>query len=368
MQFLLLIVLIVIGCGNPKPSRPNTVKGLTQKVSALDALVIDDITGLYFEVGQSTPFSGMAVWYFPDGKQMQETQIEGGREHGVERWWHSNGNRAGQCSYENGILDGPCVHWYPEDSKRELQALYKAGEKDGVEITWYRNGQEKELVRYSNGEKMGESVGWYESGEKASSYDWKDNQLHGESREWHRNGKLKSSIDYEHAKPIGNEVHWYESGDKSSETKWRNGLREGVETRWYDGGQKMVETRYSEGEVEGMSTSWLVNGDKSAEEIYEGGELMESREYDSNGTMVSREITEAFDGRLRQWAEGEIESAYTGKDGKVARMGFGDPDIVEGSDWVYNNIPIGGKKAQVRFTVEYGKIKSVRVVAVKLNE
>ena len=98
MQFLLLIVLIVIGCGNPKPSRPNTVKGLTQKVSALDALVIDDITGLYFEVGQPTPFSGMAVWYFSDGKLMQETQVEAGREHGVERWWHPNGNRAGQCS------------------------------------------------------------------------------------------------------------------------------------------------------------------------------------------------------------------------------------------------------------------------------
>ena len=363
MQFLLIVALIFIGCGKSQDQRPKVSKGPSPKVSAVDGLVVDEISGLYFEVGQSTPYSGTAAWYYPDGKLMQETQIEGGREHGVERWWHSNGHRAGQCSYEHGILDGPCVHWYPEESKRELQALYKTGKKDGVEITWYRNGQEKELVRYSDGDKNGESVGWYESGEKASSHNWEDGELNGAAREWHRNGKLKSSIDYEHGKPIGDEVHWYESGDKSSETKWKNGLREGVDTRWYDGGQKMVETAYSKGQVEGMSTRWHVNGDKVSEEIYEAGELKESREYDSNGTVVSEEIVTPPQGRIRQWAEGEMENGYTGKDEKVVIMGLGDPDEVEGGDWVYNNLIIAGKKCQVRFTVEYGKIKTVRVVS-----
>ena len=42
-------------------------------------------------------------------------------------------------------------------------------------------------------------------------------------------------------------------------------------------------------------------------------------------------------------------------------MGFGDPDAVEGSDWVYKDVQIAGKECQVRFTVEYGKIKAVRI-------
>ena len=361
MQFLLIFVLVLIGCGNPKPQSPDSTDGSSKKVSAVDALVVDDISGLYFEVGQATPFSGTAAWYYPNGKLMQETHIDGGREHGVERWWHSNGNRAGQCSYEHGLLDGPCVHWYPEESKRELQALYKAGKKDGVEITWYRNGREKELVRYTNGNKDGESVGWYETGEKASSYNWEKGELHGISMEWHRNGEKKSLVNYEHAKPVGDEVHWYESGHKSSETKWKNGLREGVGTQWYDGGQRMAETSYAKGLVEGMSTRWYVNGNKVAEEIYEGGELKETREYDSNGTMISQEKVEPPEGRTRKWVEGEIER-YTGNDEKVVIMGFGDPDAVEGSDWVYNGVQIAGKECQVRFTVERGKIKAVRIV------
>mgnify|MGYP001269622915 CR=1 FL=1 len=145
MQFLLILVLVLIGCGNPKPQSPGSTDGSSQKVSAVDGLVVDDISGLYFEVGQSTPFSGTAAWYYPDGKLMQETHIDGGREHGVERWWYSTGKRMTEVTYKNGFMvDG--ASWDPSGTPTG-----RVEKGDGFLTAYHENGNRSMRTSFKDG-------------------------------------------------------------------------------------------------------------------------------------------------------------------------------------------------------------------------
>jgi antitoxin component YwqK of YwqJK toxin-antitoxin module len=358
MRFFAAIIVFVLGCDGGKKVVTEEKKA-DRRVFAADSLV--EINGLYFEVGETIPFTGTAVWYYEGDQIMQETTMEGGKEHGIERWWHPNGNRAGQCYYSNGLLDGACVHWYPEDSKRELQLFYSNGKKDGIEITWYRNGKEKQLVRYVDGEKEGKAEGWFEDGTEAWKSNWKKDIQQGLSEEWHRNGSLKSRVQYNSDLPEGKETRWFENGALSSEVFWEDGVRHGTTTQWYPTGKKLKESNYKKGKLEGVTAGWFETGGKAFEQIFQGGELLELNEWDVNGTNVLTEKKKEFSGRKRIWAEGELEKSYPKQSEEFLTLAFGEPDDYEGGAMVYNNIVVKDRNCSVSFTLKFGLIESVEI-------
>ena len=352
----LFILAVIFGCSKETVDLPQSDNGL---VSGATELIHDEASGFVFKVGETVPFTGKAVWRYSDGKPKQETTYEGGREHGEERWWHENGNRAGQCSYISGVLNGRSVQWFDEDSKKEMQVLYRRGKKDGVETIWYPNGQEKSIVRYDKGNRNGKAAGWYEEGSREWLAHWKDDQLHGESREWYRNSKLKFSKNYEMGKAVGKETHWFDSGEKSWEASWEGGKENGIRTEWYAGGKKMVETPYVGGMREGISTGWYGNGQKALEVQYVRGEAVGERHWDEKGGVIPPDPVPP--GRLRAWKAGELEGFYPGKPEDSIFTAFGEPDEVKNGEWVIEGLVVGGKKTKARFTFKSGKVVSAQV-------
>ena len=85
MRLFMLFVCgsLILGCNRKDPENLSQNDGV---VSGDAGLVYDDSSGLVFEVGETIPFTGKAVWHYPDGKPKQETLFEGGREQGEERW------------------------------------------------------------------------------------------------------------------------------------------------------------------------------------------------------------------------------------------------------------------------------------------
>ena len=117
--WVLVVASLWVGCGKKESGEPEG-KSSVKKLPA-EALVFDDASGLTYQVGESTPFTGKAVWYYPSGQIEQESSYLDGKEHGSEIWWHESGSRAGQSQYKNGVLDGPTVQWYPDGKQKEFQ-------------------------------------------------------------------------------------------------------------------------------------------------------------------------------------------------------------------------------------------------------
>ena len=60
--------------------------------------------GLFLLNGK--PFSGTTVDRDPEGRKLSEVPFRDGREHGIARSWHRNGQLAGETPYVDGIMHG----------------------------------------------------------------------------------------------------------------------------------------------------------------------------------------------------------------------------------------------------------------------
>lgn len=346
---------LIMGC---KEKVPRDHSGNDGVVSGDTALIYDDSSGRVFKTGDTVPFTGKAVWYYPDGKPRQETLFEDGREHGEERLWHENGERAGQSFYVQGFLEGVSMQWYDRDSLKESQVNFSKGKKDGVETIWYPNGQERSVVNYHSGKRHGEAAGWYEDGNKEWMAHWRDDRLNGENREWYRNGQIKFSKVYLDGKAHGAETHWYDDGEKSWETTWEIGRENGIRTEWYSSDKKMMETPYVKGVMHGTATGWYDNGEKASELNYVNGELIAERHWTENGKLVPPDPIPP--GRIKQWKTGELERLYPGQPEHTIYAAFGEPDEVSNGMWIIQGLFIGGKKSNASFTFKSGKVQTAK--------
>ena len=71
-------------------------------------------------------------------------------KNGLHERWHSNGQMAKRCTYENGELDGLYETWHSNGQMSE-RCTYVNGEPDGLFESWLDNGQMWELCMYENG-------------------------------------------------------------------------------------------------------------------------------------------------------------------------------------------------------------------------
>jgi len=364
MRYLWVFVAasLCVSCGK-KETGESEGKLSVKKLSA-DALVFDEASGLTYQVGESTPFTGTAVWYYPSGQIEQESSYQDGKEHGSEIWWHESGVRAGQSEYKDGVLHGPTVQWYPDGKQMEFQASLQNGKQQGLELWWHPNGKKKSVTSYVNGDRQGKAEGWFKDGTLAWEADWKNDAEHGKYSEWYESGELRSEKHLEMGVEEGRETWWYEHGQKSWEVTWKEGRKTGMLVEWYENGKKMSETPHVDGLREGVGADWYESGIKASESTYLEDEEVGIKEWLETGELVPP--TPVPVGRIKVWKEGELEQIYTGKSEDNLYAVFGEPDKAVDGAWVFEAIKLnsGGKKTvlyNVRFTFQSGKVKDVNV-------
>lgn len=347
-------MLVIAGCG---PKDKEESQGSV--VAGEGGIIGDETSGLVYRVGESIPYTGKAVWYFPSGAIRQETIFQEGRLHGIERWWHEGGARAGQCEYSSGLLNGVFVQWFNESDQKEYQVTYKNGKKDGIESEWYPGGREKSRVQYLEGIRHGMARGWYPSGNIEWAARWEMDELEGKNTEWYPSGGVRFEKNYKKGFKDGLEVHWYESGGKSWETKWVNGLEEGIRSEWYESGEKLMEVFFVNGMRKGISNGWYENGVKALEVEYLGGKAIIEKKWDEKGGALPADARPY--GRVRQWSAGQIEMLFSGKPEHLVYTAFGDPDEVAAGKWRIKKVKVDSLEKTVSFTFEKGLVLSVGV-------
>ena len=81
------------------------------------------IEGALCEKGTTTPFTGIARDYFPDGTVHMEIPIKNGKFHGRVTEWHSNGKMNAQSDFSEGQLHGQNREW-TADGKLFRERVY----------------------------------------------------------------------------------------------------------------------------------------------------------------------------------------------------------------------------------------------------
>ncbi len=82
---------------------------------------------------------------------------------------HKNEKVSGRTSYQNGILNGPCLTWY-DNGHKESEVNFKNGKFEGLYSKWHRNGQRYSESRFVNGELIeGSEKYWNSKGEPVNS-------------------------------------------------------------------------------------------------------------------------------------------------------------------------------------------------------
>ncbi len=357
-----------VSCGKKEPVSPGGKSGAEIVELTANALVYDNSAGLTFQVGEISPFTGKAVWYYPSGQIEQTSMYLDGKEHGSEIWWHESGARAGQSEYKIGVLDGPTVQWYPDGKQMEFQTMFRNGKQHGKEIWWHSNGKNKSITPYVNGNRLGKAKGWFQDGTLAWEADWKDDEPHGKYSEWYESGQIKSEKNLVMGIEEGLEVWWFEHGQKSWEVTWKEGRMTGMLVEWYENGKKMSETPHMAGLRAGVATGWYENGIKAFETTYLEDEEVDIKEWLETGELVPP--TPVPVGRTTIWKGGELEKVYFNKPEDNVYSAFGEPDKVVDGDWVFEGVKLESGEPKpllinVRFTFQSGKVKNVNVEAPK---
>jgi antitoxin component YwqK of YwqJK toxin-antitoxin module len=311
-MLLALISTTIFFSGCSKKEKVETAEPV--KVLTIDK--IEKRNGMYYEVNQPTPFTGLLQELYPDGQRKREMNIKDGLKQGIETEWHENGQKSSDMNYKDGLKQDVETRWRKDGTKMSVLNL-KDGKKHGVYNKWHENGKKSEEVTYKDGKKEGLVTTWHDNGKKSAETNYKGGEIHGVHTSWHKNGTkvlemnikdgLKqdvetrwrkdgtkmSELNLKDGKKHGVYSKWHENGKKSSEQNFKGGWECGILTNWHKNGQKSEEVTYKDGKKEGLVTTWHDNGKKSAETNYKGGKKVgQWTKWDKNGVKVGEGTNE----------------------------------------------------------------------------
>ena len=101
------------------------------------------------------------------GRTELQAEIDGGKVHGVDEWYHENGKLWFRANFEYGEPVGVYEQYY-DNGQLEIKANFIDGEKDGFEELYHENGQLKSRTNYKYGYKDGISESYKENGQLLS--------------------------------------------------------------------------------------------------------------------------------------------------------------------------------------------------------
>jgi hypothetical protein len=114
--------------------------------------VVDELEyrgGIAYAVGESEGFSGAWVNVGTNGNKASELNYKDGLQDGLTTRWFSNGAKGEEANYKDGKLHGTTTEWNTNGAI-ESKTNYKDGIKDGLSASWNSEGIKTE-ANYKNG-------------------------------------------------------------------------------------------------------------------------------------------------------------------------------------------------------------------------
>lgn len=230
-NFKCLLIIIIVG-----------MAGSSLGWSQVSTENIEEINGLYYEIGKKNAFTGTAITYYENGQL--ETSME----------------------VVDGKLNGEMSSWYEDGTQ-----LAKGNMKDGIQ--------------------SGEWIAWYENGSKIRQGNYLEGREHGMHSWWTEDGVLIKRGSYSKGLTDGLWEWYYDNGQKKQEGTLRGEVHDGVWKDWYEDGSQKTVANFILGVKDGEWIWWENDGSISTRKVYEFGELVEGeKDLDYYIELMERDV------------------------------------------------------------------------------
>ena len=114
---LITTTVIFSGCSKKETvEAPENVEE-AEPVREIAKNKIQERNGIYYEVNQTTPFTGLSQEFYPNGQKKEELSFKDGYPHGVITTWYENGQKRGELNYKGGNKHGVETEWRWDGTK-----------------------------------------------------------------------------------------------------------------------------------------------------------------------------------------------------------------------------------------------------------
>lgn len=145
--------------------------------------------GVWYEIGQTNPFTGVLLEYYRDGGLMSRSVLSNGLLNGLSEGWYTNRQLQVRETYQTNYSDGVRTKWWPNGTTQS-QATIALGKIQGLYRRWYSDGKLAEEIPMQAGQIEGTGHAYYESGflkaevsyhdgKIVTQHEWKDGEHRG---------------------------------------------------------------------------------------------------------------------------------------------------------------------------------------------
>jgi len=119
--------------------------------------------GRIFRHGDTTPFTGVMVEFYPDGARLSRSEVVDGRLHGLSEGWYPDGQLQVREHFVRGVSHGERVKWHANGTTQSVAVIVE-GQLHGPFRRWYENGVLAEELTMNHGQPDGLARAFYPSG------------------------------------------------------------------------------------------------------------------------------------------------------------------------------------------------------------
>lgn len=127
---------------------------------------------------QGKPFTGVLYALHADGDTARVSPYVNGREHGLQRGWHSGRVLAQERPYRHGHKVGTHCGWH-ENGMRKFVYQFADDVPQGLLQEWLPDGRLVRQAHYQNGQEDGWQHAWRADGSLAANYFVKKGRAYG---------------------------------------------------------------------------------------------------------------------------------------------------------------------------------------------
>lgn len=197
-------------------------------ISQIDFDKLEKRYGIFYIIGEKTPFTGTAFTYYDSGKKQSATEYKVGLLTGKIEAWYESGAKQAEGELKNGKREGSWTAWY-ENGQKVREGAFNYDKEEGKYIWWFENGNTQKTGVYHEGIPDGKWEWYFENGQKMQE------------------GILRGEIN------DGTWKDWYENGNQKMIGTFKNGLKDGEWTWWDTIGNITTHKVY----VEGLQTEGI---------------------------------------------------------------------------------------------------------------
>lgn len=188
----------------------------------IDANNLEKKEDIFYEKGNTKPFSGQALTYFDNYKKQTSTEYKNGKIEGKIEGWYQSGAKQVEGQLINGQKSGMWTAWY-ENGNKIRQGAFENGKEEGEYTWWTEKGIISKKGIYHAGISDGKWEWFYEDGQKKQEGILRGKTNDGTWKDWYENGKLKMIGTFKKGAKDGEWTWWDENGKITTKKKYKDG-------------------------------------------------------------------------------------------------------------------------------------------------